>query len=182
MKAGYLFLIFCLWTANTALAEEPLGRLFFTPEERASLEFARQGHRQDNQAAIDTRQGVTLEGIVKRSDGKATVWINGRPQEVSPSSGYIHGTGRSGASVQLPQGGQRLDLQVGQTYDPSSGKILEGYQRPKPAPVPQSSAQAKPDTEKPTEKKPAAEKNKNSENAVDLEKISQPDTSSGSTK
>lgn len=69
-----------------------LGRLFFTPERRAALERQRQLNIQE----VRTIEGATLrlDGIVKRSGGKSTVWINGNPQ----SENEIQ---RSGVNVQL---------------------------------------------------------------------------------
>jgi hypothetical protein len=57
---------------------EPLGRLFLTPERRATLEQQRRLNIQEAQ----TLEGevVTLNGIVARSSGKHTVWVNQRPQ------------------------------------------------------------------------------------------------------
>lgn len=57
---------------------EPLGRLFLTPERRATLERQRQLNIQTAQ----TLEGavMSLDGIVARSSGKTTVWINRRPQ------------------------------------------------------------------------------------------------------
>lgn len=57
---------------------EPLGRLFFTPERRAALERQRQFNIHEAQ----TLEGATLslDGVVVRSSGKRTVWINSRAQ------------------------------------------------------------------------------------------------------
>ena len=60
-----------------APAEEALGRLFFTPEKRAALERSRKLNlRQAQQVEGET---MSLNGIVRRSDGSGTAWINGRP-------------------------------------------------------------------------------------------------------
>ncbi len=66
-----------LATTATAWAE-PLGRLFLTPERRAVLERQRQLNIQE----VQTIEGstVTLDGVVARSSGKSTVWVNQRPQ------------------------------------------------------------------------------------------------------
>jgi len=55
-----------------------IGRLFFTPERRVILERQRLTNIQESQ----TLQGATmsLDGIVQRSSGKSTVWINGHAQ------------------------------------------------------------------------------------------------------
>jgi hypothetical protein len=66
-----------LATASSAWAA-PLGRLFMTPERRAILERQRQLNIQE----VQTIEGssVTLDGVVSRSSGRSTVWVNQRPQ------------------------------------------------------------------------------------------------------
>lgn len=56
-----------------------LGRLFSTHEKRALLEQQRLSNIQETQ----TLEGATmrLDGIVQRTSGKSTVWINGRAQD-----------------------------------------------------------------------------------------------------
>lgn len=64
-----------------AVAEQALGRLFFTPEKRAALERSRRLNlRQAQQMEGET---LSLDGIVRRSDGSGTAWINGRPHYVA---------------------------------------------------------------------------------------------------
>jgi hypothetical protein len=56
----------------------PLGRLFLTPERRAILERQRQLNIQE----VQTIEGssVSVDGVVSRSSGRSTVWVNQRPQ------------------------------------------------------------------------------------------------------
>lgn len=65
------------WTAGQVSAE-PLGRLFLSPERRAALER----QRQLNIQAAQTLEGsnVSVDGVVVRSSGRNTVWINQHPQ------------------------------------------------------------------------------------------------------
>lgn len=51
-----------------------LGRLFYTPEERARLDRAPGAGEPAAQAPR------TVNGIVRRSDGQGTVWIDGRSE------------------------------------------------------------------------------------------------------
>lgn len=69
--------------AHAADAPE-LGRLFFTPERRTALERQRTLNVQEAQ----TLQGTTmsLDGVVYRSSGKATVWVNQQAQTESEAS------------------------------------------------------------------------------------------------
>lgn len=66
-----------LTTADTSWAE-PLGRLFLTPERRAMLERQRQSNIQETQALEGA--ALSLDGVVMRSSGRNTVWVNQRPQ------------------------------------------------------------------------------------------------------
>lgn len=59
---------------------EPLGRLFITPERRAVLERQRQLNIQEKTQETVEVDKVHLNGVVHRSGGKATIWVNGRPQ------------------------------------------------------------------------------------------------------
>ena len=75
-----LILVGAAHAADTA----ELGRLFFTPERRTTLERQRALNVQEAQ----TLQGTTmsLDGVVYRSSGKATVWINQQAQTENEGS------------------------------------------------------------------------------------------------
>ncbi|MBI5110174.1 MAG: hypothetical protein HZA62_15675 [Rhodocyclales bacterium] len=63
-----------VWAAEPAA----LGRLFFTPERRLALERQRTHNVQQAQALQGTT--MSLDGVVYRSSGKSTVWINQHAQ------------------------------------------------------------------------------------------------------
>lgn len=60
--------------SNLAWAE--LDKLFFSPDERRMLDLARE--RAARPQGADTTSAV-VDGMVRRSDGQNTIWINGRP-------------------------------------------------------------------------------------------------------
>jgi hypothetical protein len=65
----------------TLCSAEPLGRLFFTPEQRAQLDYSKlQGSDTGNSG-----RALTVNGIVQKHGGKRTAWINGVPQEAGNS-------------------------------------------------------------------------------------------------
>src|SRR6266568_7821563 len=101
-----------------AAADENLGRLFFTPEQRQDLDRRRQANIRDSAASADNR--VTVNGQVSRSFGKTTVWINGVPQENTRKP-------RDPARVTLPgsEGEASVTLKVGQTLDKVRGEIRD---------------------------------------------------------
>src|SRR4030095_7634102 len=82
--------------ATPGVAQEPsLGRMFLTPEQRAALDNARRNRiRAEALAAtvakkprIPPARSVTINGIVSRSDGESTIWVNGRPTEGQTEDG-----------------------------------------------------------------------------------------------
>jgi len=102
--------------ATHPASAEPLGRLFFTPEQRATLESLRLAPAAATTAATTDR--ITVNGLVQRSGGPTTVWINGVPQTVPPQSIVPAGKTRTPA-VQVPVPGEpgRIRLKVGQSIE-----------------------------------------------------------------
>jgi hypothetical protein len=133
-----------------AAADPPIGRLFFTPAQRASLDIARSQRTRATVATERTEQVVeqpvpqtlTYGGMVRRSDGRTTVWINDRPvddQEAAGGSTVIRRVGPDGAvTLEVPQSKRRVDLKVGQSVEVLSGSIGETYSRPPPESKPES--------------------------------------------
>lgn len=123
-----------------AVAEDKLGRLFFTPAERASLdnqrklaadEANRPARRDPQLPKAPPPRMLTLNGVVRRSDGETTIWVNNQPvsdrfQDVDVMPGSIT---REAVGVQLPGAGRRIKLKVGQSVDSSTGQVEENYRR-----------------------------------------------------
>lgn len=94
--------------AQTTDPATDLGRLFHTPDMRATLDRQR-ATRQSARPQPAPRE-VRLDGIVRRSDGSATVWLDGQAHQggtpglsAGVSSARIRQEG--GASVEVPVGG-----------------------------------------------------------------------------
>ena len=73
--------IFVVVAANVAAAES-LGRLFFTPKERAALDRGKAGQPAElvELTPVEPRRSVEMNGYVARSNGKTTVWLDGEPR------------------------------------------------------------------------------------------------------
>ena len=99
------------------------GRLFYSPEQRAQLEAARDRNvTQARQTSPDiTPPPLRFDGMVIRSDGKGTSWVNGQPQ--------VGTTGVKG-------------LKPGQIQ--ANGKVYEPYQMLRPSSEKTTSEEAKP--------------------------------------
>lgn len=83
MKTARLIpcLLALLVAGGTAAQTPPLGRLFLTPDMRARLERQRQLDIKETRSLA----GGTLrpDGVVVRSGGKSTIWVNNRPHSES---------------------------------------------------------------------------------------------------
>lgn len=148
-------LLVCLLLAAasgpTAAADPPVGRLFFTPAQRALLDIARSQRTRATVATERTQQvlveqpapqTITYGGMIRRSDGQTTVWINDRAvhgREAAGGTTLIRRVGPDGAvTLEVPQSRRSVDLKVGQSVEVLSGSIGETYARPVPAPQPEA--------------------------------------------
>jgi len=114
--------------AATAQAE-PLGRLFFTPERRAALERQRQLNIQEKTQETVEVASVHLNGVVRRSGNKATVWINGRPQQVDNTGTGIIVTpsAKEADRVGIRVGDESpSSLRVGETLNRATQEMSDG--------------------------------------------------------
>ncbi len=120
-----LSIILFLVASAPVWAQSPApGRLFFTPEKRAALDR----QRQLNVEVVQAIEGETLslDGIVQRSDGQRTVWINRRAQsETDTQAGgmAVRTRPRHPGEAELittEQVGTRL--KVGETVNRSTGE------------------------------------------------------------
>lgn len=154
MKWLTALLLLALTQIAQAADPVPIGRIFFTPEQRAQLDLLR------SQKAVATQvrdepipENVTYNGIVRSSDGKTTIWVNNEvltDAALRLKQSIVGRVDRNGQILLQTQatGAAQLQLKVGQTAELFSGKVDENYVAQRAAPV----AKAKPPA---TEKPPA---------------------------
>ena len=83
-----------------------LGRLFFTPEQRAQLEY----NKLQNADPGDNRRSLTVNGIVQKHGGARTIWVNGIAQ---PAAG-IDDRAPESIPVAIPGQARPVKIKVGQ--------------------------------------------------------------------
>ncbi|MES2161595.1 MAG: hypothetical protein V4476_10600 [Pseudomonadota bacterium] len=135
--------------ALPAAAAPTLGRLFATPAERAEMESHRgssaalmpqtevqpaQGSPMADPNALpaDTPAAppaapapppaLVMNGVLRSSSGRSTVWLNNVPQ--SGAQNHFANRGGSALTVTLPSG-KRIVLKPGQRYDLGEGRIKD---------------------------------------------------------
>lgn len=101
-----------------------LGRLFFTPERRATLERQRTFNVQETQALQGTT--MSLDGVVYRSGGKATVWVNRQAQNENEASrtgvNAVVSPGSPGSALLAPGEEAPARLKVGEAVNRATGE------------------------------------------------------------
>jgi hypothetical protein len=109
---------------------DDLGRLFFTPEQRAALDARRKARIPDKPAAVVVESPVTrLDGFVSRGGGRSTVWVNGEPvPEGTNPEGLRVRPRRSDSgrvTVDIGETDSQVDLKIGQSFDRASGEVKD---------------------------------------------------------
>jgi hypothetical protein len=123
----------CLFAAlllGPAASAQELGRLFFTPEQRAALDARRKARVPDKPAAVPQAESpvTRIDGAVRRSGGKSTVWVNGEAvsEGAQADGAKVTARERGAARVTLPTGeGAQRDLRVGESLDRGSGEVRD---------------------------------------------------------
>lgn len=141
-------------TAPSAEAQR-LGRLFTSVQERATLDELRYQaqfatpEREPEPAAAATSapaeaapdvSSLTVNGIVRGSRGRGTVWVNGNQIERGGTTRegiQVNTAGAGGRSVRarLPSGVDTIEIKPGQRIDVIHGVVIEPYERGEQTPA-----------------------------------------------
>ena len=144
------WLLPALLVASTAVADDRIGRLFSTPDDRAKLDMLRSGlvkkmalsesDADRGESGLQPAEPVYFNGLVRRSDGRTTVWVNG--QRLDQSGGTDELTLRSRVDRQnrvklrLNKERRTVQLKPGQAWDPAVKQIVERFRIEKKRPEP----------------------------------------------
>jgi len=110
--------------------EAALGRLFFTPQQRANLDTMRQHNvKQGSDPVTAKGMSITVQGVVRRSSGKDTAWVNGAA--VSEPAEQLGSTSSPQRRQPTQLGIGERDVRVGDSINQSTGEqndLLRGGQ------------------------------------------------------
>jgi len=125
MRAAAILIVCAALAPRAAIAQE-LGRLFFTPEQRAALDARRSAKLPDKPAAVAISPTTRVNGSVKRSSGKSTLWLDGYAvtDGNQPEGLRVRRTGDPGrVSVSVGEDGRRVEVRVGDMLDRATGEV-----------------------------------------------------------
>jgi hypothetical protein len=124
-RACILALATALLGAGPARAQE-LGRLFFTPEQRAALDARRKARLPDRPTVQRESPTTRVDGYVARSSGRSTMWVDGEPlaDGAQPEGLRVQRAREAGrVNVTFGEQSRRIELRVGETLDRSTGDV-----------------------------------------------------------
>ena len=129
---------------------DPVGRLFTTPKERRMLEQVRHAEPEKEEVAVEVVpdvleefieevevveerpviEGITVQGLVYRKNGRNTAWVNNsNTYEGDLASQHIRvdpdQIDEDMVQVTIPEYTRKIELKVGQTYDPGAERIVD---------------------------------------------------------
>jgi hypothetical protein len=119
--------ILLLLGATQAAAQE-LGRLFFTPEQRDALDARRKARLPDRPVAAAPAPTTRVDGTVRRSSGRSTVFVDGEAlsESMQPEGLQLRrGADPSRVTVIVGEDGRRIEMRVGQTLDRATGEVKD---------------------------------------------------------
>lgn len=152
MKTKYslVVLILAILAGGSVHADLTFGRFYTTPNQRDRLDAARSRQPQEmivapvaeealpQAFAEDIPQSdssITLDGIVYRSDGKNTAWINRSSTNEGNVATQFTKVGEKDVDsnhvrITLPDNQTRIELKVGEQYDINSKQIHDNMKDP----------------------------------------------------
>jgi len=99
---------------------EGIGRLFFSPQQRAQLDY-QQSQNATYDGSSQPSSGLTVNGIVQKDGGSRTVWINGVPQ----ATGGSDARHPESVPVSVPGKSKPVRIKVGQKLLPDASPSSE---------------------------------------------------------
>ena len=127
LRAAALLIGAALVAMAPPCTAQELGRLFFTPEQRSALDARRKARMPDRPAvAVVASPTMRLDGYVKRSGGKSTVWVNREAlDEGGTDSPRLPRGTDDRVSVPIGETRARVQMKPGETLDRGNGEVRD---------------------------------------------------------
>ena len=132
IQLAVILLCACSGTGNAAMFEEnAIDKLFTTASERQKIDSFRKGKSVGVAREQVSPTDVKVQGMVKRSDGKTTVWVNGQSTLDSNTVGGVRvSPGRTDSNsnkVSVSVNNKSVRLKPGQVWSEDTGQISDSY-------------------------------------------------------
>ncbi|MDS4016264.1 MAG: hypothetical protein RKP46_18190 [Candidatus Accumulibacter sp.] len=124
----WLALALALAAGSPGAAAEPLGRLFFSAEQRQQLDRRREMNILE-QKEVAAEPSLTIDGVVLRSSGRRTTWVNGIPQDERQAGSKVTIRPQAtdpGRVVVRTSDARTVGARVGDTLNRQTGEVTDG--------------------------------------------------------
>jgi hypothetical protein len=136
MKNAVTILLFLLAVSAPCRAQEDLGRLFYSNEQRQALDAGKRivvksAKKEPAPGVKPKTEDFALHGVVTRSDGERTVWINDKAYHNDSPQGVgvkIRSGNPATAEISLGTSKKSVSVKVGEQLDGDTGLVRQ-YQR-----------------------------------------------------
>lgn len=118
-----LSFVLSLQVSAQEYSEQSLKTLFTNPQERQMIDGNRSNHSSSDQV-LATPSSVQINGIVKRSNGKSVVWVNGKnTMDTTMTDGIkvYSGSIKSNNKVPVLIDGKKIYIKPGETWSEDAG-------------------------------------------------------------
>ena len=110
--------------------ERVLGKLFTSPVDRQKIDSSRRGEPQPSTQRISP-SSISVNGVVIRSKGKNTVWVNGNKITGSKTVGRMKvlANSLSNKNIKVPLiiDGKPVRIKPGQSWSEDTGDVIDNY-------------------------------------------------------
>jgi len=124
-------LIYCPSAIALDYDERSLGKLFTTPAERQKIDSLKSGDTQQAQTQRITPSSIRVNGVVIRSKGKNTVWVNGERasgnQTVSGVKVLANSVSKKSKKVPVLVDGKSVRIKPGQSWSDDTEAVVDSY-------------------------------------------------------
>ena len=111
--------------------ENSLNKLFTEPSQRQKIDAFRKGKSLGATREQTSPTDVKVQGIVSRSDGKSTVWVNGKSTLDGNSVGGVNvntrSVSRKSDRVAVSVNNKTVRLKPGQVWSEDTGQVTDSY-------------------------------------------------------
>ncbi|MEQ1880490.1 MAG: hypothetical protein ABL878_05900 [Burkholderiales bacterium] len=133
MKNSITILLFLLAVPVPCNAQEDLGKLFYTAEQRQALDAGKRvvvksAKGEPAPRAKPKTEDLALRGVVTRSDGERTVWINDKTYHNDSPKGVgvkIRSGNPATAEISLGASQKSVPVKVGEQLDGETGMVRQ---------------------------------------------------------
>ena len=129
---SFLFLLMPLSTASAVdYSEVMLGKVFTTPTERQSIDNSKRDDVPQESVRRVAPTNVKINGVVIRSNGSNTAWVNGKQSSGNRTTGGVKVLTRSLSNkdykIPVLVDGKSVKIKPGQSWSEETGTVVDNY-------------------------------------------------------